>query len=354
MARHRAQAQFERARWRLWVLVPAWLLQLVFTIPMTGLFAWRLGDTLKHYDQRQRQGEQPVIETVWEAANAFLSFMTACCTIFEMVRYWGEVLTPWTMLFTHVMKTLCALAIVALDIVVLTQLNDRHYSLVSLGLGGALLLLVFAMLIWVVTVYRRVAIHGDYVRRTSNVKGFGFNDGLEPEYARSRASSLIDKGRHSFVSSRRVSIEAASTPPVNEMGPLQRTASYYNHQRDTQFDEYMARRSSCNVNADFEAAPGAEFSGAGKQHSPSARPHGEYIVLVSGTVKSNRPGQERSVSTTSSHVLVAVPEEAHEADEEGEEDHRALLRHKRRRSSTDLGGPVRQSVDVVPKWQQQQ
>lgn len=75
----------------------------------------------------------------WEAANAFLSFMTACCTIFEMVRYWGEVLTPWTMLFTHVMKAVCALAIVALDIVVLTQLNDRHYSLVSLGLGGALL-----------------------------------------------------------------------------------------------------------------------------------------------------------------------------------------------------------------------
>lgn len=76
-------------------------------------------------------------------------------------------------------------------------------------------------------------------------------------------------------------------------------------------------------------------------------------MVSTGTV-GVRPGQvtERSLSTTSSHVLVAVPE-VHEGDEEGDDDHRALLGQKRRRSSTDLGGPVRQSVDIVPKWQQQ-
>lgn len=64
MARHRSQAQFELARWSLWVLVPVWFLQLALTIPLMGIFAWRLGDTLKHYDERKGRGEQPVLEIV--------------------------------------------------------------------------------------------------------------------------------------------------------------------------------------------------------------------------------------------------------------------------------------------------
>lgn len=138
------------------------------------------------------------------------------------------------------------------------------------------------------------------------------------------------------------------------MGPLQRTPSYYSHQRDTQFDEYRARRGSYNGKADLEAAMGAEFFGSGR-HDPSSRSPEEGIVVSSGTVGSNRPGQvtARSLSTTSSHVLVAVPE-VHEGEEDAEDDQHALLGQKRRRSSTDLGGPTRESVDIVPKWQQQQ
>lgn len=75
----------------------------------------------------------------WEVANVVFSFIAAACTIFEMVRYWGEVLTPWTMLFTHVLKTVCGAAIMALDIVVLFQLEDKNYSFVSVGLCGAFL-----------------------------------------------------------------------------------------------------------------------------------------------------------------------------------------------------------------------
>ena len=56
-----------------------------------------------------------------------------------MVRFWGEVLTPWTMLFTHVIKWVCGAAILALDIVVLLQLDDRHYSIASIGVAGVFL-----------------------------------------------------------------------------------------------------------------------------------------------------------------------------------------------------------------------
>lgn len=60
----RAQAQFERARWRLRVLLPLWALQLALNLTMAGLFAWRLGDSMKHYDDRDKAGDIPKLEIV--------------------------------------------------------------------------------------------------------------------------------------------------------------------------------------------------------------------------------------------------------------------------------------------------
>lgn len=213
--------------------------------------------------------------------------------------------------------------------------------------------LVSILLVWIIFIYRRVSVNSDYARRSSNVKGFGFNDGLEPEYARSRASSLIDKRRLSFISSRRVSVEASLAPFGNELGSMQRTPSQYSHQRDTQFDEYMARRSSYNGKTDVENALGAEYFGTDRQ-SPSRAPEEEAMVST-GTVGSSRPAQTRSVSTTSSHALVAVPEEAQLGEEEGGDDQTALLGRHRPRSATDLGGVSRREiVDIVPQWQHRQ
>ncbi|KAG6011633.1 hypothetical protein E4U54_007973 [Claviceps lovelessii] len=62
MGHHRAQAQFERAKWRRTILFPNWILQLLLTMSMMGLFAWRLGDTLKHYAARNQNGKAPAIE----------------------------------------------------------------------------------------------------------------------------------------------------------------------------------------------------------------------------------------------------------------------------------------------------
>ena len=62
------------------------------------------------------------------------AFVAALGTFYEMAKYFAEALTPWTMLFTHIIKTTCAIAILALDAVVYAQRHDRHYSLVGLGL----------------------------------------------------------------------------------------------------------------------------------------------------------------------------------------------------------------------------
>lgn len=48
MANHRARAQFDRAKWHIGLLLPLWALQLTLAMAMTGLSAWRLGDSVKH------------------------------------------------------------------------------------------------------------------------------------------------------------------------------------------------------------------------------------------------------------------------------------------------------------------
>lgn len=64
MGNQRAQAQFDRAKWRLAVLLPVWVLQLGLTTVMIGLFAWRLGDTMRSYKDQDDKGDKPVIEVV--------------------------------------------------------------------------------------------------------------------------------------------------------------------------------------------------------------------------------------------------------------------------------------------------
>lgn len=57
-----AQAQFERARWRLRMLLPLWFLQLALALTTAGLFAWRLGDSIKHLRERKDAGEVSELE----------------------------------------------------------------------------------------------------------------------------------------------------------------------------------------------------------------------------------------------------------------------------------------------------
>lgn len=74
----------------------------------------------------------------WEATNIGMSFIAATCTLVEVGKYVAEALTPWTMLFTHVVKLTCASAICALDVIVYTQ-RKEYQSLIGLGLDVALL-----------------------------------------------------------------------------------------------------------------------------------------------------------------------------------------------------------------------
>lgn len=44
------------------ILLPFWMIQLCLTMTMVGLFAWRLGDTMKTYVDQDKKGGLPAIE----------------------------------------------------------------------------------------------------------------------------------------------------------------------------------------------------------------------------------------------------------------------------------------------------
>jgi hypothetical protein len=61
---HRAQAQFDRSKWRAIVLVPTWAIQLCLSMGMMGLFAYRLGDSMKANKDGDKKNDDPTIEIV--------------------------------------------------------------------------------------------------------------------------------------------------------------------------------------------------------------------------------------------------------------------------------------------------
>lgn len=302
MANPRAHAQFDRAKWRLFILAPAWSLQLTLALGMLGLFSWRLGDTVHHFDERDKAGKAPIIEYVWEATNIALSFVVALCTIFEIGRYFSESLTPWTMLFTHVVKLACASAILALDVVVYVQRDDSHYSLIGLGMDGLLMLTAISLAIYAILAYRRLSKYDEYSSPV-DAKTYLFNDDIETSYSNvsysSRPGDGGSVGKRESLGSSRLSVGSVTNPTILE--PVEQRPRRYSHERDTQFDEYVSRRASGG-------------------YKPSSAPSSPPIVITLddslaslGTVHSRSRGSSVSQLTTSDHVLVSVPEEEGEA-----------------------------------------
>ncbi|KAG7419291.1 hypothetical protein DER46DRAFT_191649 [Fusarium sp. MPI-SDFR-AT-0072] len=340
---HRAQAQFDRAKWRPMVMIPTWLLQLGLSMSMMGLFAYRLGDSMKVNKDNDKKNDDPTIEIVWEATNVALWFVASLCSFVEIAKYFAEALTPWTMLFTHVIKLTCAIATLALDIVVYTEKHDKHYSLVALGLDCAFIITSLVLVFYSVRRYRRLSAYDDYTHPV-NVKPYGFNDDLERDTSYARQST--DK-RFSSTSSRASIISKRESV---EMGTVQRTPSVYSHKRDTQFDDYVARRGS----ATKERIGSGDFSYAGAQGE--AQDSG-------ATLTPTRPrgaSSGRAASWTSDRGLVAVPEEDDDTTagkesktEKEKKDREALLGNTPRESIDGLVVP--QEADLSePRWQREQ
>lgn len=199
-----------------------------------------------------------------------------------------------------------------------------------------------ALAIYVILTYRRLSSFDDYAH-PANVKAFGFNDGLERDISYSSRHGLrpsLDKRISS--ASNRLSIGSAEQRVPLE--GITRTPSYYSHQRDTQFDEFRARRESYgntggSMKTDVDRAMDVGFGWVSPPADGSPTREG---TVTMGTVKTRSRGASmpRSPSWASDHVLVAVPEEDDDGDKKGM-DREALL-----------GDAPRDSIDVPPVAQE--
>ena len=214
--------------------------------------------------------------------------------------------------------------------------------------------------------YRRLSKYDDYAHPV-NVKPFGYDDVDRDTSYPSKVGAprpSLDK-RLSSTSSRLSmgSIRMKNEPQPVPMKPLERTPSQYSHKRDTQFDAYVARRGSVNLQKDGDRAVSGEFGWSGSPIDLQEEIARRESIANTGTVPTRPRGASmpRAASWASDRGLVAVPEEDDEPDKDKEARDREALLTDSRRESVDhhsIGHrsveqpPVPQEVDLSePKWQ---
>lgn len=178
-----------------------------------------------------------------------------------------------------------------------------------------------SLAIYAIIVYRRLSKCDNYVR-TANAKPYGFNDELDNDtpYASysSRTGLRNSADKRGSLGSDRLSIGSLPNPTIIQ--PVESRPRRYSHERDTQFDEYMVRKTSGGYKIDPASSS-----------PPSDTPLGDSLTAIS-TVQSRSRGSSisQTMSYTSDHVLVSVPEEECEiidAASDHRRDHEALLGH---------------------------
>ncbi|KAJ2898433.1 uncharacterized protein MKZ38_003940 [Zalerion maritima] len=407
---HREQAQFDRAGWKIGLLILVWLMQITLMLCLMGLFSFRLADTVDHWTDEEHTFKVPVVLLVWECTNVGLNLLALILTFIEIGKFAAETLTPFSMLFTQVIKLTCGFANLALDIVVIVEFPQGHWSIVGVAIGSGLVATGLLPLIYTIIVYRRVAEFEEY-SHPANIKHYGFSGedttypsqtsrptsynpgGLEagaayedrPENRRmSSASSAfsISTLKHSMSrATKRESVAfhddgdlgdgRGSQPPI-PLDALGARRTSYNHERDTQFDDFLRRHSSVSMKSQIDKTLAAEFGwgdksptattpgSAGTPGTPQTASSGNSGVLGAGVVKTGRPrgGSNRSMSHEAQ--LITVPERVEEEEpeasvlseskvQEGSDDKMGLLAYEEERPMGARSPSPPESITVAKR-----
>lgn len=204
------------------------------------------------------------------------------------------------------------------------------------------------MATYAILAYRRLSAYDDYAH-PANVKGYGFSD-----YSTTGNTTYVSANNRNSVRSGRLSVGSMNEPvnvDVHDTTP-------YHHQRDTQFDDYMAKRNSFNAshetgfNGDAVYSPQAYSPPGGSPKGLSPQSRSPDPNVATGQVKALQRGPTipRATSWASDHVLVAVPEEDAEM-EHPNPDLVSLLSPDGTELSGFEGSRVAQEADIPePKW----
>jgi hypothetical protein len=57
-------AEFNRAGWRMGLLIPSWTAQIALLLGLMGIFSYRLAETTEHWDEMRAAGDTPRVELV--------------------------------------------------------------------------------------------------------------------------------------------------------------------------------------------------------------------------------------------------------------------------------------------------
>ncbi|KAI0129174.1 hypothetical protein BJ170DRAFT_682961 [Xylariales sp. AK1849] len=325
----------QRAKWRKRVLLPCWILQIPILLTLMGIFAHRLSNTVNTFKAEQDKGQVPMVEFVWECINIIFSTISFILNLVQIAKFIAEALTPFGMLFGNVVTSVFSLAILALDVVVYINHADKNYSIIALALDCALLLLAMIATIYGIRVYRRLIAYDEYHHpHTQNVQQFGFAKDRDTSYGPSRMSlsadpdSLYDpmnpadaRPRRPSFTLRRTSSGGSNHRSVSPLPRLstERRASY-DHKRDTQFDDFVARRRSTSSGEGVDHAHRAGFGweddrrgsavSSGTVPSSQVRPRGSCVTRAASwevNLATNSPDTLGS-GVQRGHSLVSVPE----------------------------------------------
>ncbi|KAJ4387876.1 hypothetical protein N0V93_008479 [Gnomoniopsis smithogilvyi] len=184
MPKHRDQAKFDRAEWRLVVLLPCWVAQLSLLIILIGISSYLLANAMK--DDVEVRGTA----IAWEGINIGVGVISVLLTGFEIVRTILETLTPKILLAANMVKLFGVILSMIMDgLVTSTDLSswaDGTFVIHSLLIISILALGTYASWKW-----RRLAEYDDY-HLPGNVKPFGFKSDLKDRGLRSHSRVLSE------------------------------------------------------------------------------------------------------------------------------------------------------------------
>ncbi|KAK7911311.1 hypothetical protein PG985_013792 [Apiospora marii] len=332
---HRDQAHFAFAKWRKRILLPCWFIQIPLQLGLMGVFSYRLSNSINSYNGQPDQ--IPTVEFVWEITNIAFSLASFIINAIQIAKFLAEALTPFGMVVGNVLSVTLSTAILALDVVVYLQHTEKKYSIVALGMDCALLFFTIVAVIYGVIIYRRMLIYDDY-HIPHNAKPFGYAEPEDTSYDPQRSSvnvspeptseaAKVSEPRSrgaSFISVRRsISGEVPQISLSPQPRPNNERRTSFDHKRDTQYDEYVRKRSGSFHREDIERALGsntewnerrpADIVSTGLVPSALARPRANSGGRVSSwtlNLGDETPDPEQQCG----HSLVAVPESGEEED----------------------------------------
>ncbi|KAI1296955.1 hypothetical protein F5Y03DRAFT_291584 [Xylaria venustula] len=320
---HRDNAHFQRSGWKKRVMLPSWLIQILILLSVMGLFSYRLSRTVNTWEEEDNKGNVPVVEFVWEVANITFSLVSLVVTFISIARFIAEVLTPVPLLFGCILNVVLSTVVLALDIVIYVERKDRNFSAIGLGLDAALIFFTIIPLIYAIIIYNRLLSYDDY-HLPHNHKSFGFagiEEGVDDRFSTHLSppspydptnvplgnTTLVTgpepqtRGRSVSIGSRRISLSfsrpaSVSPHPSPAIEATQERRVSYDHKRDTQFEDYVARRASQRLlQDDVKRALGDEF-GFTDMSPESTTPNARGETVSAGAVQAAHVSRPRVAS----------------------------------------------------------